>query len=153
MCRLAVIALLLAACGPTLTPVDPPAQPGGTMAVQFTRGFAPGHWEPGPHGYRLGVSCTELEIALEPPVIRFDAEPSQAVLDEPVWLRFDGPSPTSLSPSDHSAIHPDQATVAVMTLVGLTVAEAELAVTDCAATVVYDGNDAERLDPGEPFIP
>ena len=40
-----------------------------------------------------------------------------------------------------------------MTVVGLTGTEAEVAVEDCSATVVYDEKDPERLPPAEPFIP
>ena len=58
-----------------------------------------------------------------------------------------------MSPSNLAAVNPGQATGAVMTLVGLTRTDAQLAVTDCMATVVYDGKDPEELVAGEPFTP
>ncbi len=145
--------MVISACGASLTAVEPPSEPGGTVAVPFTLEFEPGHWDSGSHAYRLALECPQLGTTIEPPVVRFDVDPSAPHLADPVWLRFDGLSTTSLSPADLAAIHPGQATVAVMTVVGLTGAEAEVAVEDCSATVVYDGKDPERLPPAEPFIP
>ena len=123
------------------------------MAVPFTLEFDPGHWTSGRHAYRLALECPELGTSIEPPVVRFEVDPAERLFDERVWLRFDGPSMTRLSPSDRSAINPRQATGAVLTLVGLTPDEAMTAADDCSSTVVYDGNEPEELAPGEPFIP
>jgi hypothetical protein len=123
------------------------------LAVQFTRTFDAGHWDPGNHGYRLAVTCPELGTEIEPPVVRFNVDPVERLVDERVWLRFDGLSTTSLSPADLTAINPDQPTTAVMTLVGLTQAQAATAVADCAASVVYDGSEPRSLVAGEPFTP
>ena len=146
-------AFVISACGASLTAVNPPSEPGGTLAVQFTLEFEPGHWSSGDHAYRLALVCPQLGTLIEPPVVRFEVDPAQQVFERRVWLRFDGPSTTRLSPANLSAVNPDQATGAVMTLVGLTPADAETAIVDCSGTVVYDGNDPEELTPGEPFIP
>ena len=153
MRRVVVIALLIAACGPSLTPVEPPSKPGGSLAVPFTREFEPGHWAVGRHAYRLALACPRLDALIEPSVVRFDVDPAGPLIEDRVWLRFDGPSTSPMSPTNLAAINPDQATGAVMTLVGLSPTDARLAVTDCTATVVYDGNNPEELAAGEPFTP
>lgn len=151
--RIVGAALLVSACGTSLTVVEPPAEPGGTLAVPFTLEYEPGHWAPGRHAYRLTLSCPQLGAAIEPSVLRLDVDPAQQLFDERVWLRFDGPSTSPMSPSNLASIHPDQATGAVMTLVGLTPNDAARAITDCAATIVFDGNDPEELGAGDPFTP
>lgn len=153
MRRVVVVALLVTGCGPSLTPVEPPARPGGTTAVQFTVEFAAGHWASGDHGYRVGVDCPDLGIDIEPPVSRFTVDDTEPLFDERVWLRFDGPSTTTLSPSNLTGINPEQPTGAVITLTGLTEPQAATAVGDCSAVVVYDGNEPVELTAGEPFIP
>ncbi len=123
------------------------------LAVPFTLEFEAGHWAPGGHAYRLALDCPELGTSIEPPVVRLDVDPAERRFEERVWLRFDGPSTSQLSPANLEAVNPGQATGAVMTLVGLTPADAELAVADCSATVTYDGEEPVMLATGQPFIP
>lgn len=118
--------------------------------MSFTRTFPPGFWTVGEHAYRLVIECPTQRIG--PPVARFevsDAAPEAGT----VYLRFDGPGRNLLSPADTRVINPADATIAVITLAGMTTTGAEDARSGCAASVVYDGLDPEILEPGSPFSP
>lgn len=144
-------ALVVAGCGgESLSPANVAAEPGGSFAVSFTRTFPPGFWAEGDHAYRMVIVCPAQNVG--PPVVRFEvADDAERV--ETAYLRFDGPGRNLLAPADLPAVHPDDTTVAVVTLAGMTPAEAASARTDCTGTVVYDGLDPESLEPGEPFSP
>jgi hypothetical protein len=146
-----IVASVVAGCGgESLSPANVAAEPGGTFAVSFTRTFPPGFWEEGEHAYRMVIICPAQSVG--PPVVRFEvADDAQRV--GTAYLRFDGPGRHLLSPADLSAVHPDDVTVAVVTLAGMTEAEAENARTDCSGTVVYDALDPEPLEAGELFSP
>ena len=145
------VGVLAAGCGgESLSPANVAAAPGGTQAVSFTRTFPPGFWEEGEHAYRMVMVCPAQNVG--PPVVRFEVSDDAPQVGT-VYLRFDGPGRHVLSPADLPNVHPDDTTVAVVTLAGMTEAEAEGARTDCDGSVVYDGLDAEALEPGEPFSP
>lgn len=133
-----------------MTPANVAPEPGGAAAVSFTRTFPPGHWTPGAHAYRLVVECPTQRVT--PPIVRFEVS-EEADEVGTVYLRFDGPGRHVLSPADLSAVHPNDTTVATMTLAGMTDTDAEEARTNCLATVIYDGLDPEPLEPGTPFRP
>jgi hypothetical protein len=104
----------------------------------------------GDHAYRLVIECPTQRIG--PPVARFavsDTAPEAGT----VYLRFDGPGRNLLSPADTPVINPADATIAVITLAGMTTTGAEDARSGCAASMVYDGLDPEILEPGSPFSP
>ena len=146
-----ILTLALSACGSeSLTPANVAAEPGGTFAVSFTRTFPPGFWEPGSHAYRMVITCPAQQVG--PPVVRFEVS-EEAPASGTVYLRFDGPGRHVLSPADLTAVNPDDTTVAVVTLAGMTEAAAEETREDCDGTVVYDGLDPESLEPGQPFTP
>jgi hypothetical protein len=146
-----IFAFAVAGCGGgALSPANVAAEPGGTLAVSFTRTFPPGFWEEGEHAYRIVIVCPAQNVG--PPVVRFDVTDDAPQVGT-VYLRFDGPGRHLLSPADLAAVHPDDTTVAVVTLAGMTAAGAEEARTECNGSVVYDGLDPETLDPGEPFSP
>ncbi len=145
------LTLLVAACATrSLTPANVAPEPGGTLAVSFTRTFPPGFWSEGEHGYRLVVACPAQHVG--PPVVRFTVS-RDAPRAGTVYLRFDGPGRHLLSPADLTSVHPDDATVAVVTLAGMTQETAEDARSRCRGTVVYDGLDPDVLEPGVPFSP
>lgn len=148
---LLVMVVLLGACGGVgLSPANVASEPGGSLAVSFTRTFPAGTWTTGDHAYRLVIVCPTQRVG--PPVVRFQVS-EEAPRADPVYLRFDGPGRSLLSPADLPAIHPDDVTVAVVTVAGLTPADAEEARSECDGSVVYDGGDPEQLEPGAPFSP
>ncbi|HSJ29131.1 MAG TPA: hypothetical protein VLB67_13065, partial [Acidimicrobiia bacterium] len=130
------LVLALAGCGDSLTPANVAREPGGTLAVSFTRTFLPGFWEPGEHAYRLVITCPAQHVG--PPVAGFTVSDQAPELGT-VYLRIDGPGSRLLAPSDLGAVHPDDTTVAVITLAGLTENAAEDVRSDCSASIVYDG--------------
>lgn len=143
--------MLVTACGgPGLSPANVASEPGGSLAVSFTRTFPAGTWTTGDHAYRLVIVCPTQRVG--PPVVRFQVS-EDAPRSDPVYLRVDGPGRNLLSPADLSAVHPDDVTVAVITVAGLTPADAEEARSECGASVVSDGGDPEPLEPGAPFSP
>jgi len=134
----------------SLTPANVAAEPGGGLAISFSRAFPPDFWEPGGHAYRLVITCPSQSVG--PPVVRFDVS-TDAARAGTVYLRFDGTGRNLLSPADLASVHPDDTTIAVVTLAGMTESGAEEARAACEGTVVYDGLDPEPLEPGPPFSP
>ena len=149
--RLLALCVVLASCaGNPLTPANVAAEPGGDLAISFTRTFPARFWEPGGHAYRLVITCPSQSVG--PPVVRFEVS-TDAPRVGTVYLRIDGPGRSLLSPADLTSVHPDDTTIAVVTLAGMTVPGVEEARAECEGTVVYDGLDPEPLEPGTPFSP
>ncbi len=75
-------------------------------------------------------------------------------LNTPVYLRLGGLSTNTLGPPNVQTIHPDQLTIALVTIVGTTEEQAALAAEslDCEVIIVWDGG-AEELSPMEPYRP
>jgi hypothetical protein len=144
------LGLVLAGCGDSLTPANVAREPGGTLAVSFSRTFPPGFWTPGDHAYRLVITCPAQHVG--PPVAGFTVRDDARRMGT-VYLRIDGAGSRLLAPSDLGAVHPDDTTVAVITLAGMTESAAEEARAACTASIVYDGLDPETLEPGSPFSP
>lgn len=146
-----IVGLIVAGCAADgLSPANVAPEPGGTLAVSFTRTFPPGFWEPGEHGYRMVLVCPAQNLG--PPVIRFQVT-DDAPQHGTVYLRFDGPGRLPLSPADVPSVNPADTTVAVVTLAGMTQSDAEAASAGCTGSIVHDGSDAEPLEPGRPFSP
>ncbi len=133
-----------------LTPANVAPQPAGFMAVSFTRTFEPGFWTEGEHAYRLVITCPARSVG--PPPVSFAVSKDTERVDT-AYLRPDGPGTSPLSPSDLSSVNPDDTTVAIVTLAGMTSTDAEDARNACTGTIVYDGLDPEPLEPSLPFSP
>lgn len=155
------VGLVLAGCAsqPPLKGVDlPPASIPDDLdpaqwAVGFSHDFGAGFWEEGPHAYQLFLDCPEVEQArVDSEVVLFVASPDSPTYEEPVHLRIAGLSTTALGPSDVSIVNPEQTTIALVTVVGLSQAQVD-AVSRCAGEVFWDEGSSEPLRPGEPFQP
>jgi hypothetical protein len=148
---LVLLGSLASGCaGQALTPANVAPEPAGFMAVSFTRTFDPGFWTEGEHAYRLVITCPARSVG-PPPVSFFVSEHTERV--DTAYLRTDGPGTSPFSPADLSSVHPDDTTVAIVTLAGMTESDAEDARNVCNGTIVYDGLDPEPLEPGRPFSP
>lgn len=122
-------------------------------AVAFSHDFGPGFWDEGPHAYQLFLDCPEVEQArVDSEVVLFAAGPDVPTYDEPVHLRIAGLSTTAMGPSDVSLVNPEQTTIALVTVVGLSQAEVD-AVSRCAGEVFWDEGSSAPLQPGKPFRP
>lgn len=155
------VGLLLAGCAsqPRLEGVDlPPASVPDDLdpaqwAVAFSHHFGAGFWEEGPHAYQLFLDCPEVEQArVNSEVVLFASNPDWPTYDEPVRLRIAGLSTTALGPPDIRFVNPEQTTVALVTVVGLSQTQVD-AVSGCAGEVFWDEGSSAPLQPEEPFRP
>ncbi|MFP4552242.1 MAG: hypothetical protein ACLFRT_00165 [Actinomycetota bacterium] len=155
------VGLLLAGCAaqPSLEGVDlPPASIPDDLdpaqwAVAFSHDFGPGFWDEGPHAYQLFLDCPDAEEAqVESEVVLFAANPDSPTFDAPVHLRVGGLSTTPLGSSDVRFVNPEQKTIALVTVVGLSREEVD-AVSRCTGEVFWDEGSSAPLRPGEPFRP
>lgn len=154
--------LLLAGCVAQPAPLEgidlPPASIPDDLdpaqwAVAFSHDFGPGFWDEGPHAYQLFLDCPDVEEArVESEVVLFAAGSDFPTYDEPVHLRIAGLSTTTLGPSDVTFVNPEQTTIALVTVVGLSQAQID-AVSRCAGEVFWDEGSSAPLLPGEPFQP
>lgn len=154
--------LLLAGCSAQPVPLEgidlPPASipddiDPAQWAVPFSHDFGPGFWDEGPHAYQLFLDCPEAEQdRVESEVILFAAGPDIPTFDEPVHLRIAGLSTTAMGPSDLSFVSPEQETIALVTVVGLS-REGIDAASQCAGEVFWDEGSSAPLQPGDPFRP
>lgn len=154
--------LLLAACaepeplrGIDLPPASLPDEiDRAQWAVSFSHEFGPGFWAEGPHVYQLLFDCSEAldEDEVESELRFFAAGPDFPTFDQQIHLRLQGLSTSTMGPPDVQVVSTEQETAALLTVVGLSDAEAEAA-GGCAGEVQWDDGQSARLEPGEPFRP
>lgn len=163
-------AIVLAACGtptpratrpaqlPTAVPPDPNlVQPGtGGWAISFLYEFPSDFWEPGPHRYSLTTVCPIMPGGGQQAVSQnFDIDENASMHDGSIYFRLSGMSTGPLdSIQGFAALHPSQATAAVVTFVGLPEESLDLVAERCEAVVAWDGLLlVEVLEPQEPYQP
>lgn len=155
--------LLLGACAAQPEPLRgidlPPASlpdeiDRAQWAVPFSHEFGPGFWAEGPHVYQLLFDCPEAldeeQVASE--LRFFGVGPDFPTFDQPVHLRLQGLSTTTIGPPDVQVVNTEQETTALLTVVGLSDAEAEAA-EGCVGEVQWDDGQSAPLEPGAPFRP
>lgn len=138
------------------TAVSPDTIQEGTWAIPFTYEFPEGTWGVGFHRYAVRVDCPVLSPdGLAGEWQDFVATNDIPLLRTPVYLRLGGLSTSTLGPPNVQNIHPDQFTIAVVTIIGVTEEQAALAAEsdDCSALVAWDGSRIEELSPAEPYRP
>jgi hypothetical protein len=165
--------LLAAACGgaaetptlvavPTALPVAslptaiPPEGETSLWAIDFRLEFPASFWTLGQHQYGFFMDCAELgQVQSAGDYHLFQVTNAVAAFEDPIYLRLAGLSTGPLDPINLDAIHPDQATVAVVTILGITEEQARQAASsdDCEIVFGWDGIKAENLTAGEPFQP
>jgi hypothetical protein len=140
------------------TAVPPEGEPGqiGEWALPFVYQMPEGTWEIGFHRYALHVNCPILEQdslagVWQDFVVTDDVTP----LSTPVYLRLGGLSMSTLGPENVLTISPDQLTIALVTIIGVTEEQAAVAAEskDCEVVIGWDGANAEELLPAEPYRP
>jgi len=125
-------------------------------AISFEYQFPSNPWSVGMHEYTIENSCPNVDIDgtgthSASHTQTFEVSESAAVLPGNAYLRISGLTDKPLDAQLLENIKPLQTTIAVWTLIGMTQAQAELAVTDCTVTVSWDGGTAKQLQPGLPF--
>jgi hypothetical protein len=136
----------------------PPETFVGSWAISFEYPFPENSWNIGIHRYGFYIDCPLLiQESYGSEWIFFNVTDDELlpVYQMPVYLRLGGLSLGPLAPISMDTIRPEQATIAVVTLLGITEEDAKLATTssDCAIMMNWDGVSTETLSPGEPFQP
>lgn len=168
-----LLLFLAAGCGaaapaavPTETPAPPspsptPSPPGptptqGSWAVGFSHTFEPGFWQPGGHRYGFRATCPAIDYELSSDWELFTVSAEQASPQSfPVYLRLSGLSLERFAPSyaPDAAIHPEQETIAILWIVGLSEEEARQAASDCEVVLGWDQGRIQPLTAEEPIQP
>jgi len=139
------------------TAIPPEAFSGG-WAISFEYPFPENFWNVGTHRYGFYIECPLLmEESYGGEWIWFDVTNDEFLLvyELPVYLRLGGLSFGPLAPISMDTIRHEQATIAVVTLLGITEEDAKLVTTssECVILMNWDGVSTLILTPGEPFQP
>lgn len=122
-------------------------------AVGFSHDFGPGFWSEGPHVYRLVLDCPEVvDEPVQTDISFFSVRSDAPAFDDEVYLRAAGLSTSPLGPIDVNLVNDGQETTALLTVIGLTQDQVDLA-ADCEGEVEFDDGQAEPMLPGDPFRP
>lgn len=138
------------------TAVPPEDNQLNQWALSFSYEFPAGFWPIGQHQYGIFIDCPELgQIENAGEYHLFQVTNAVAEFEAPVYLRLAGLSTGPLDPINLDAIHPDQQTVAVVTLLGIPEDQARAAASsaDCQMVIGWDQLKAADLAAGEPFQP
>jgi hypothetical protein len=128
----------------------------GLWAVSFQYAFPDNFWPIGQHQYGFFLDCPVLgQVDGSTEYRVFQVTNSVASFDGPIYLRLGGLSTGVLAPINVDSINPEQATAAVVTILGVSEEQARGAseANDCEVVVGWDGVGAENLMAGEPFQP
>lgn len=162
-----LIPIILSACGsqatPTATPIPtatavatptnvPQIEP-GEWAVAFQFEAPSDLWAVGPHRYRIQLHCPEILEDRVTEWIYFDVTEDVELLPTPVYFRMEGLSTGQLDEINLLDVHPQQENIAVVTLIGLTEDNVDLAVQNCAVFFRWDNDFIRVMEPQEPFLP
>lgn len=134
----------------------PPEGETSVWAVSFFYEFPEEFWPIGQHQYGFFLDCPELGQVESSGDWRFfqvtNATPS---FEAPIFLRLGGLSTGVLDPINVDAINPSQATVAVITILGISEQQAVDAAgsRECEMVVGWDRRQAEPLVASQPFQP
>ena len=139
------------------TAVPPDGEPGqiGEWAIPFSYQMPEGTFGIGFQRYALHVDCPILaQDSLAGQWRDFVVTNDVTPLNTPVYLRLGGLSTGTLGPPNVQTIHPDQLTIALVTIIGVTEEQATIAAEspDCEVVVVWGGG-AEELSPMKPYRP
>jgi hypothetical protein len=157
---LGLVIFVLVACStassPKITPlptaIPPSGEPGG-WAISFSYTFESG-WGVSAHRYQFLVHCPAvMEEDLITDWVWFDVVESAQLSPDPVYMRINGLSYGVLAPASIEIIHPEQQTVAVVTLLGFPESTARTAAEDCQGLIRYDDKPPLSLTAEEPFRP
>lgn len=140
---------------PTAVPPDTIA---GSWAISFEHPFPDDFWAAGVHRYGFYIDCPLLmQESYGSDWVFFYVTEDEFLpeYETPIYLRLGGLSFGPLAPISMDTIRPEQATIAMVTLLGITEEDAKLAVTssDCVVMMNWDERFTEFLTPAEPFQP
>lgn len=158
-----LFSMIVSACGtqstpistpiPTVPPTNVPQTERGDWALAFQFEIPPDLWAVGPHRYRIQVHCPDILEDFTTDWIYFDVVEDVQLQPSPVYLRLDGLSTGQLDPINLKDIHPQQESIAVISLIGLTEENIDLAIENCACLFRWDNDFIRVMEPQEPFLP
>jgi hypothetical protein len=125
----------------------------GGWAVSFSLEFEPGFWQEGSHVYIMALVCEPLGDPLSTQPVFLEANSSQEVFDETIYVRLVGLSHLVLGPKTLNSINPQQKTKAILTSIGASATAAQEAFDTCQGAILIDGADPRPMSPEEPFRP
>jgi hypothetical protein len=145
---------------PTLLPTAvPPESFPGTWAVSFEYAFPLNYWRAGYHRYAYLIQCPTLAQETVRGEWQWFQVSEDAILQPaPIYLRLGGLSTGPLAPFNIERIHPDQATLAVVTFLGVKLEDIEAVqstpgASACEVVIRWDDKGSRNLEPGEYFQP
>ena len=143
------------AATPLPTAVPPDSAAGGGYAVTFRYDFPDGYWHLGNHSYGFLNDCPESAYDFSTEWLIFKVTEEVDPVHFPVYLRLNGLSVEPYSPAymQEFVIHPDQATAAVVHLVGLSEEQAEEAQNECEMLIAWDRSLPKSMEAADIFRP
>lgn len=169
------VSLLLAACGgeapveqvtsvpapteappgptPLPTAVPPDSVAAGNWAITYRYDFTDAFWVPGDHTYGFKIFCPNLVYDFSGEWIFFRITESAITQSFPIYLRLNGLSSEPFTPGylQENRINPDQATAAVVHLVGLSEAQVEQSREECEVLIAWDRSPPQVLEVADVF--
>jgi hypothetical protein len=159
---LLILGLALVACSqasaepdpfdlPTAIPPEvPPSR--GAWAIPFIFVFPPTFWEQGQHQYAIDVDCPDgaggdVQSQAHTIIVTEDAQ----IFDSPLYLRLYGPSTSLIGQPSGPFIHPEQTTIAAVTILGVSTESVDVVSSECEVRFFWDDQPPEFLSPQDPF--
>ena len=126
----------------------------GSWAITFEHVFPSGFWGVGVHRYSFYVHCPIMfQEDIKGEWVLFESSNDEVLQIQPMYLRLAGISSGILSSAFTDIIHPDQETIAVVTLLGMTENMLSMVGSECSAFIAWDDKGATSMVFGDPFQP
>ena len=133
---------------PLPTAVPPDSAEIGNWAITFRYDFPDAFWVPGDHTYGFVIFCPGQVFDYNGEWIFFRVTENEIPQSFPIYLRLSGLSlePFRSAYLDENRINPDQATAAVVHLVGLSEEQVEKAREDCEILLAWDRSPPQAME-------
>jgi len=135
----------------------PPESLAGAWGISFAVEFPPGFWSDGVHRYGFHLQCpipigNSEDFGSEWQEFQVSDEVQPQLEDTDAYLRLNGISRQPFaSVLENPVVHPDQRTIGIIHLVGLSQDDARLAGEECEALFSWDQGMIAPLSPLSPF--
>jgi hypothetical protein len=127
--------------------------PGSSWVVAYEHEFPSDFWTPGTHDYTLTISCPLTEPTRDTVSHSFEVSEEAASIPGAVYLRVTGLRDAPFEEGELlETIHPNQPTIARVSLTYPTVEEAQVASQDCQLFISWDGRSPQSLLSAAPYL-
>lgn len=148
------LALVAAGCGSGVAGLEEAPRPdsfeAGPWGVDFTLDLEPGFWEVGHHRYQIWLECEALGPR-QWSQHNFEADRSSEIIEEDLYVRLYGLSVHKTGPTGIKVINTEQATIALVTVLGLAHDAANQASEECVAELRLEDGRVFEMPPSPPF--